>query len=118
MAEHGLSVADFDVLAALRRSGEPHELKPSDLVPHLMLSPAGMTAGSTASSRPGSSSGGWTPTTAGASSCGSTTPAGPRSTRPSPTTSPGRTPCSAPLSRREREALDDLLRRLVLSIET
>lgn len=40
----GLSVADFDVLAALRRSGEPYELKPTDLSRTLMLSPAGMTS--------------------------------------------------------------------------
>ncbi len=44
MATHGLSVADFDVLAALRRSGEPYELKPTDLSRTLMLSPAGMTS--------------------------------------------------------------------------
>jgi DNA-binding MarR family transcriptional regulator len=43
MATHGLSVADFDVLAALRRSGPPYELKPTDLSRTLMLSPAGMT---------------------------------------------------------------------------
>ncbi|QYG95047.1 MarR family transcriptional regulator [Iamia sp. SCSIO 61187] len=44
MATHGLSVADFDVLAALRRSGAPHELTPTDLSRTLMLSPAGMTS--------------------------------------------------------------------------
>lgn len=44
MATHGLSVADFDVLAALRRSGPPYELKPTDLARTLMLSPAGMTS--------------------------------------------------------------------------
>lgn len=44
MATHGLSVADFDVLAALRRSGTPYELKPTDLSRTLMLSPAGMTS--------------------------------------------------------------------------
>jgi DNA-binding MarR family transcriptional regulator len=43
LAEHGLTVADFDVLAALRRAGEPFELKPTDLSRTLMLSPAGMT---------------------------------------------------------------------------
>lgn len=44
MAEHGLTVADFDVLAALRRSGEPYELTPSELARTLMLSPGGMTS--------------------------------------------------------------------------
>ena len=44
MAAHGLSVPDFDVLAALRRSGAPHELKPSVISRTLMLSPAGMTS--------------------------------------------------------------------------
>lgn len=44
MAAHGLSIADFDVLAALRRSGPPYELKPTDLSRTLMLSPAGITS--------------------------------------------------------------------------
>lgn len=43
MATHGLSIGDFDVLAALRRSGPPFELKPTDLSRTLMLSPAGMS---------------------------------------------------------------------------
>jgi DNA-binding MarR family transcriptional regulator len=43
-AAHGLTVADFDVLAALRRAGEPHELRPTDISRQLMLSPAGMTS--------------------------------------------------------------------------
>lgn len=43
MADHGLSVAEFDVLAALRRSGEPYELTPTDLSRTLMLSPAGIS---------------------------------------------------------------------------
>ena len=43
LADHGLAVADFDVLAALRRSGEPFVLRPIDLARSLMLSPAGMT---------------------------------------------------------------------------
>lgn len=43
LADHGLSIADFDVLAALRRVGPPHERKPTDLARGLMLSPAGMT---------------------------------------------------------------------------
>jgi DNA-binding MarR family transcriptional regulator len=42
-AEHGISVGEFDVLAALRRSGEPFRLRPTDLSRWLMLSPAGMT---------------------------------------------------------------------------
>ena len=43
LAAIGLGVADFDVLAALRRSGEPYVLRPIDLAHTLMLSPAGMT---------------------------------------------------------------------------
>ena len=42
-AGHGLQIGEFDVLAALRRSGEPFVMKPSDLARMLMLSPAGMT---------------------------------------------------------------------------
>lgn len=42
-ARHGLNLGEFDVLAALRRSGEPFELQPSRLARVLMLSPAGMT---------------------------------------------------------------------------
>ncbi|MFE3757704.1 MarR family winged helix-turn-helix transcriptional regulator [Nocardia tengchongensis] len=40
---HGLQRGEFDVLAALRRSGEPYELNPSGLADTLMLSRAGMT---------------------------------------------------------------------------
>ena len=43
LGEHGLAVGEFDVLATLRRSGEPHEMTPSALARVLMLSPAGMT---------------------------------------------------------------------------
>lgn len=43
-AGHGLTVADFDVLATLRRAGEPHVLRPTDISRQLMLSPAGMTS--------------------------------------------------------------------------
>jgi DNA-binding MarR family transcriptional regulator len=43
LQRHGLGVADFDVLATLRRSGEPFVLRPSDLARTLMLSPAGIT---------------------------------------------------------------------------
>lgn len=42
-ARHGLTTADFDVLAALRRSGAPFVLRPTDLSRLLMLSPVGMT---------------------------------------------------------------------------
>ena len=44
LAKHGLNIAEFDVLAALRRSGEPFVLRPIDLARTLMLSPAGMTS--------------------------------------------------------------------------
>ncbi|GAA5077791.1 MarR family winged helix-turn-helix transcriptional regulator [Nocardia iowensis] len=40
---HGLHRGEFDVLAALRRSGDPWELNPSVLADTLMLSRAGMT---------------------------------------------------------------------------
>ena len=42
-AGHGLQIGEFDVLAALRRSGDPFMMKPTDLARVLMLSPAGMT---------------------------------------------------------------------------
>lgn len=44
LGEHGLTIGEFDVLAALRRSGEPYALRPIDLARTLMLSPAGMTS--------------------------------------------------------------------------
>ncbi|MGY6501916.1 MAG: MarR family winged helix-turn-helix transcriptional regulator [Acidimicrobiales bacterium] len=42
-AGHGLTIGEFDVLAALRRSGEPFAAKPIDLSRMLMLTPAGIT---------------------------------------------------------------------------
>ncbi|AXE83288.1 MarR family transcriptional regulator [Streptomyces atratus] len=42
-ARHGLRRGEFDVLAALRRSGSPYTLIPSALAKTLMLSRAGMT---------------------------------------------------------------------------
>ncbi|WP_312858447.1 MarR family winged helix-turn-helix transcriptional regulator [Pseudonocardia pini] len=42
-ARHGMGTAEFDVLAALRRSGEPYTLTPTALSRTLMLSPAAMT---------------------------------------------------------------------------
>ncbi len=42
-AHHGLQIGEFDVLAALRRNGDPFVMKPTDLARVLMLSPAGMT---------------------------------------------------------------------------
>lgn len=41
---HGLRQGEFDVLATLRRSGDPYVLTPSGLAAALMLSRAGMTA--------------------------------------------------------------------------
>ena len=41
--QHGLTLGEFDVLAALRRCGEPHVMTPTALSRLLMLSPAGMT---------------------------------------------------------------------------
>lgn len=42
-ARHGISRADYDVLATLRRSGEPFQLTPGALGGSLMLSTGGMT---------------------------------------------------------------------------
>jgi DNA-binding MarR family transcriptional regulator len=44
LAEHGLSVGEFDVLSALRRATEPSSLKPSDLADRLMVTRGGITA--------------------------------------------------------------------------
>lgn len=41
--EHGLSEGEFDVLAALRRAGDPHELAPGDLAGHTMVTTGAMT---------------------------------------------------------------------------
>jgi len=40
---HGLTLGEFDVLAALRRTAEPRALTPTALSHLLLLSPAGMT---------------------------------------------------------------------------
>jgi DNA-binding MarR family transcriptional regulator len=40
---HGLRTGEFDVLAALRRSGPPYTLTPSAIADQLMMSRAGMT---------------------------------------------------------------------------
>ncbi|PCJ95042.1 MAG: MarR family transcriptional regulator [Hyphomicrobiales bacterium] len=42
-AEHGLNFASFDVLATLRRSGEPYRLSPSDLLATMMVTSGTMT---------------------------------------------------------------------------
>ncbi len=42
-AEHGLSRDAFDVLAALRRHGDPYELSPSDLYDRLMRTSGAVT---------------------------------------------------------------------------
>jgi DNA-binding MarR family transcriptional regulator len=42
-AEHGLSRDAFDVLAALRRSGPPYELSPTDLYYRLMRTSGAVT---------------------------------------------------------------------------
>ncbi len=44
IARHGLKGGEFDALAALRRSGAPHTLIPSELAQMLMMSRAGMTS--------------------------------------------------------------------------
>lgn len=43
-SEHGLQVGEFDVLATLRRVGEPYSMTPTAVARLLMLSPAGMTS--------------------------------------------------------------------------
>jgi DNA-binding MarR family transcriptional regulator len=43
LAEHGLAIGEFDVLAGLRRQGEPFAATPGRLAQSLMLSPAAMT---------------------------------------------------------------------------
>ncbi|SOC40888.1 MarR family transcriptional regulator [Rhizobium subbaraonis] len=43
LAEHGLSVAGFDVLATLRRSGAPFRLSPGDLLATTMVTSGTMT---------------------------------------------------------------------------
>ena len=40
----GLNEGDYGVLAALRRAGAPHQLTPSDLARHQMMTSGGMTA--------------------------------------------------------------------------
>ncbi|QLF94652.1 MarR family transcriptional regulator [Pseudomonas sp. ABC1] len=42
-AEHGLQSGEFDVLATLRRSGEPYALTPTVLYESAMISSGGMT---------------------------------------------------------------------------
>ncbi len=41
--EHGLGDGDFDVLAALRRAGEPFERAPGELAEHTMVTTGAMT---------------------------------------------------------------------------
>lgn len=40
---HGLSEGEFDVLAALRRAGEPYERAPGELAAHTMVTTGAMT---------------------------------------------------------------------------
>jgi DNA-binding MarR family transcriptional regulator len=40
---HGLGEGDFDVLATLRRAGEPYERTPSELAEHTMITTGGMS---------------------------------------------------------------------------
>ncbi len=42
-ARHGLSEGDFDVLATLRRIGEPFERSPGDLAAHTLVTSGGMS---------------------------------------------------------------------------
>ena len=42
-SEHGLSLPSFDVLATLRRSGQPYQLSPGDLIESTMVTSGTMT---------------------------------------------------------------------------
>src|SRR5690348_2124316 len=42
-ARHGLAAGLFDVLATLRRSGEPYRMRPTDLAQAVMLTSSGTT---------------------------------------------------------------------------
>lgn len=42
-AEHGLNLANFDVLATLRRAGPPYQLSPGDLISNTMVTSGTMT---------------------------------------------------------------------------
>lgn len=42
--KHGLDSGEFDVLATLRRAGEPYSLRPTELYRWLMISSGGLTA--------------------------------------------------------------------------
>ena len=44
LIDHGLSIGEFDVLSALRRSGEPFTLRPSELADQVMVTRAGITS--------------------------------------------------------------------------
>jgi DNA-binding MarR family transcriptional regulator len=44
LRRHGLDSGAFDVLAALRRAGEPYALRPTELYRSLMISSGGLTA--------------------------------------------------------------------------
>ncbi|MGW7573122.1 MarR family winged helix-turn-helix transcriptional regulator [Streptomyces sp. NPDC054765] len=43
LPELGLTVAEFDILVALRRAGEPYRMKPNELVRALLLSSGGIS---------------------------------------------------------------------------
>ncbi|MEI9932480.1 MAG: MarR family transcriptional regulator [Rhizomicrobium sp.] len=44
LRHHGLDTGEFEVLAALRRAGEPYSLRPTELYRSLMISSGGLTA--------------------------------------------------------------------------
>jgi len=51
-ARHGLEQGLFDVLATLRRSGEPYRMRPADLAASVMLTLCRVTPGSSRPTRP------------------------------------------------------------------
>ncbi len=44
LAKHGLSPANFDILATLRRAGAPYQLSPGDLLATMMITSGTMTS--------------------------------------------------------------------------
>src|SRR5204862_7772028 len=43
LADHGLALSGFDVLAALRRTGSPYSMTPTELMRSVMLTSGAMT---------------------------------------------------------------------------
>ena len=94
-AEHDLEGWEFDVLAALRRAGEPYVLSPGQLLAQTLVTSGTMTNRIDRLEARGLVSAGPTRTTAAACTCGSPRGQATRSTRRSPTCSTVSASCSA-----------------------